>query len=93
MKQKFEKEMAEKIKVKDETLAELKEQLIAKPSILEAVVSRHSIESTEYQKQSEKQSDKIATLKQEVTGKEEELVATRNEMSDLVQLIITKRRW
>ena len=66
--------MTEKIREKDEALAELKEQLTAKQSILDAAVSRHSVELREWQKQNAEQSDKIVTLQQEVTEKEEELM-------------------
>ena len=82
-KDELEKEMMEKIRAKDEALAELKEQLIAKQKVLDAAVSKHSVELTEWEKQSEEQSDKIVTLQQEVAEKEEELVATRNEMTDV----------
>ena len=78
--QKIEKEMTEKIREQDEALAELKEQLTAKQSILDAAVSRHSVELREWQKQSAEQSDKIVTLQQEVAEKEEELNATRNDL-------------
>lgn len=57
--------------------------LIAKQNILDAAVGRHSVELTEWQKQSEEQWDKIVTLQQEVAEKEEELVSTRNEMKDV----------
>ena len=78
--QKIEKEMTEKIRVNDEALAELKEQLTAKQSILDAAVSRHSVELREWEKQSAEQSDKIVTLQQEVAEKEEELDITRNDL-------------
>ena len=78
--QEIEKEMTEKIREKDEALAELKEQLTAKQSILDAAVSRHSVELREWEKQSAEQSDKIVTLQQEVAEKEEELDATRNDL-------------
>ena len=50
---------------------------------MDATVSRHSVELTEWQKQSAEQSDKIVTLQQEVAEKQEELVASRNEMTDV----------
>ena len=78
--QEIEKEMTEKIREKDEALAELKEQLTAKQSILDAAVSRHSVELREWEKQSAEQSDKIVTLQQEVAEKEEELDVTRNDL-------------
>ena len=78
--QKIEKEIIEKIRMQDEALAELKEQLTAKQSILDAAVSRHSVELREWQKQNAEQSDKIVTLQQEVAEKEEELDVTRNDL-------------
>ena len=83
VKQELKKEMMEKIRAKDEALAELKEQLITKQNILDAAVSKHSVELTEWQKQSAEQSDKIVTLQQEVAEKQEELVATKNETTDV----------
>ena len=80
VKQELEKEMIEKIRMQDEALAELKEQLTAKQSILDAAVSRHSVELREWQNQNAEQSDKIVTLQQEVTEKEEELDVTRNDL-------------
>ena len=73
-----EKEITEK----DEALAELKEQLTAKQHLLEAAEDRHSVELTKWQKQIEKQTDRILSLQQEIVEKEEELIVTRNEMSD-----------
>ena len=80
VKQELEKEMIEKIRMQDEALAELKEQLTAKQSILDAAVSRHSVELREWENQNAEQSDKIVTLQQGVIEKEEELDVTRNDL-------------
>ena len=79
----LEKEMTEKVGVKDEAMAKLKEQLIASQNILDATVNKHSIELKEWRKQNEEQSEKISTLQKKVAETEEKLVATRNEMSDM----------
>ena len=46
-KEELEKEMTEKVGVKDEALAKLKEQLIANQNILDATVNKHLIELKE----------------------------------------------
>ena len=79
----LEKEMMEKVGVKDEALGKLKEQLIASQNILDATVNKHSIELKEWRKQNEEESNKISTLQKMVAETEEKLVATRNEMSDM----------
>ena len=82
-KEELEKEMTEKVGVKDEALAKLKEQLIANQNILDATVNKHSIELKEWKKQNEEQSENFLTLQKKVVETEEKLVATRNEMSDM----------
>ena len=82
-KEELEKEMTEKVGMKDEALAKLKEQLIANQNILDATVNKHSIELKEWKKQNEEQSENFLTLQKKVTETEEKLVATRSEMSDM----------
>ena len=77
-KEELEKEMTEKVGVKDEALPKLKEQLIANQNILDATVNKHLIELKEWKKQSE-----ILTFQKKVAETEEKLVATRNEISDI----------
>ena len=83
------KKMEEKIRVKDEGLAELKEELLVKQTCLDdmnvyVTVSRHSNELDEWRRETKKQLDRISTLQQQVAVKEEILVATKiNEMSNL----------
>ena len=75
----YEEEMMEKLNVKELALAELKEELLVKQNSLDVA----SLELEEWQKQSQKQSGEILTLQRKVTEKEEELVVTRNKLSDL----------
>ena len=75
--------MDEKMRVKDETLDKLKEELTIKQNFLDVAVSRHSTESDEWQKQTQEQLDKIITLEKEVSEKEEKLILTRNKTFDL----------
>ena len=75
--------MTEKVGVKDEALAKLKEQLIANQNILDATVNKYSTEIKEWKKQNEEQSEKISTLQKKVAETEEKLVVTINEMSDM----------
>ena len=82
-KQQLEKEMMEKLEMKDKALAALEEQLIAKQSILDDTVSRHSVELMTLKKNFEDQSNSYSTLQREIAEKEAELVATRKEISDL----------
>ena len=82
-KQQLEKEMMEKLEMKDKALAALEEQLIAKQSILDDTVSRHSVELMTLKKNFKDQSNSCSTLQREIAEKEEELVATRKEISDL----------
>ena len=81
-KQQFEKKMMEKLEMKDKALTALEEQLIAKQSILDDAVSRHSVELMAWKKNFEEQSNSYSTLQREITEKEEELFATRKEISD-----------
>ena len=78
----LEKKMMEKLEMKDKALAALEEQLIAKQSILDDIVSRHSIELMAWKKNFEEQSNSYSTLQREIKEKEEELFATRKEISD-----------
>ena len=75
--------MDEKMRVKDEALNKLKEELTIKQNSLDVALSRHSTESDEWQKQTQEQLDKIITLEKEVSEKEEKLILTRNETFDL----------
>ena len=75
--------MDEKMRVKDEALNKLKEELTIKQNSLDVALSRHSTESDEWQKQTQEQLDKIITLEKEVAEKEEKLILTRNETFDL----------
>ena len=84
VKEELEKEMTEKVGMKDEARAKLKEQLIANQNILDATVNKHSIELKEWKKQNEEQSENFLTLQKKVTETEEKLVATRSEMSDMI---------
>ena len=77
------------MKVKDNTLAELKEQLIAKQESLAKLdisVQRHSDEMKKWREESQKELGNISGLQQEITQKLEGLVAKRSSMSNqLVQ--------
>ena len=75
--------MDEKMRVKDEALDKLKEELTIKQNSLDVAVSRHSTESDEWQKQTQEQLDKIITLEKEVAEKEEKLILTRNKTFNL----------
>ena len=75
--------MDEKMRVKDEALNKLKEELTIKQNSLDVALSRHSTESDEWQKQTQEQLDKIIILEKEVSEKEEKLILTRNETFDL----------
>ena len=77
------KKMTEKLRMKDEVLAEIKDKLILKQQSSNDAVSRHLIELEEAQKVTQKQSEKLLTLEKEVGGMDEELVVTRKEISDL----------
>ena len=86
MKQKYvdnEEEMEEKLRVKDETLAELKEEVFVKQYCLDDMNSKHSNELEEWKKESQEQLNKISTLQKEVVAKEEELAAIESEMPNL----------
>ena len=80
--QQLEKQMMEKLQMKDKALAALEEQLIAKQSILDDTISRHSVELMAWKKNFEEQSNSYSTLQREMMEKEEELVAARKEISD-----------
>ena len=81
--------MRESLKVKDNALAELKEQLIAKQESLAKLdisVQRHSDEMKKWREESQKELGNISGLQQEITQKLEGLVAKRSSMSNqLVQ--------
>ena len=76
------KEMIEKLREKDEVMAELKEELMMKQTSLDDIVSRHSDELNELKRENQKQ---INDLMQQVAEKEEELAEARSEVSDLQQ--------
>ena len=77
------KVMMEKLRAKDEVLAEIKEVLVMKQKSFDEAVSKHLIELEELQEVTRGQSEKILTLEKEVVDKDEELVITRKEMFDL----------
>ena len=76
------KKMTEKLRMKDEVLAEIKDKLILKQQSSNDAVSRHLIELEEVQKITRKQSEKLLTLEKEVGGKDEELVVIRKELKE-----------
>ena len=77
------KMMMEKLRAKDEVLAEIKEKLVVKQKSFNEAISKHLIELEELQEVTREQSEKLLTLEKEVVDKDEELVITRKEMSDL----------
>ena len=76
-------EMTAKIKIKDDLLSTLKEELISKQNLLDAAVSRELAESDKWKKQGQEQSDSIATLQQEVEERDKEIAAARKKISEL----------
>ena len=82
-----EKEMTEKLRVKELALAKLKEELTMNQNSLDVAISRHSVELEEWQKQSQEQLDNIAALQQEVTEKKDDLAVTIDKMSQLNDLL------
>ena len=75
--------MTAKIKIKDDLLSTLKEELISKQNLLDAAVSRELVESEKWKKQGQEQLDNIATLQQEVEERDKEIAAARKKISDL----------
>ena len=76
-------EMTAKIKIKDDLLSTLKEELISEQNLLDAAVSRELAESDKWKKQGQEQSDNIATLQQEVEERDKEIAAARKKISEL----------
>ena len=76
-------EMTAKIKIKDDLLSTLKEELISEQNLLDAAVSREFAESEKWKKKGQEQSDNIATLQQEVEERDKEIAAARKKISEL----------
>ena len=75
--------MTAKIKIKDDLLSTLKEELISEQNLLDAAVSRELAESEKWKKQGQEQLDNIATLQQEVEERDKEIAAARKKISEL----------
>ena len=68
-------EMTSTIRMKDDVLTKLKEELISKQNCLDAAVSRLSTESEKWKIQDQEQSDNIIALQQEVEERDKEIAA------------------
>ena len=77
--------MAKEVGVKNKALTKIKEELFAKQNSLvdTSVIKKQSIELEILQMKSQRQLDKIKSLKQEVYKKNEELSAIKSEICDL----------
>ena len=75
--------MTAEIKIKDDVLSMLKEELISTQNFLDAAVSRQLAELEKWQIQGQEQSDNIIALQQKVEERDKEIAAAKKKISDL----------